>query len=138
MNEHRFGTDPGVRASDADRERAGEQLRRSHAEGRLDVEEFQDRIDRCYAAKTVGELRALVADLPGEQPSDRAFGRPSLRGMRLIALLPVLLAVCLISAIIHGHGLWILVPLLLFTRFWLWGRRGRLMHWYASGGARRA
>ncbi len=57
--------DPRMRASDADRDRAASLLREHHAAGRLDVEEFQERLDKVYAAKTLGELDALMADLPG-------------------------------------------------------------------------
>ncbi len=57
-------SDPRIRASDADRDRAAEALREHHATGRLTVEEFQERLDRVYAAKTVGELDDVMADLP--------------------------------------------------------------------------
>lgn len=55
---------PEMRASDADRERVAEVLREAVAEGRLDMEEFQDRLDSAYAARTQGELAPLVRDLP--------------------------------------------------------------------------
>lgn len=57
--------DPRIRASDADRERTATLLREHHAEGRLAPEEFNDRLDRVFAATTIGELDALLADLPG-------------------------------------------------------------------------
>jgi Domain of unknown function (DUF1707) len=57
--------DPRIRASDADRERTTALLREHHAEGRLSAEEFNDRLDRALAAKTIGELDELLADLPG-------------------------------------------------------------------------
>ena len=57
--------DRRIRASDADRERTTTLLREHHAEGRLTAEEFSDRVDRAFAAKTIGELDALLADLPG-------------------------------------------------------------------------
>jgi hypothetical protein len=57
--------DPRIRASDADRERTATLLREHHAEGRLSAEEFSDRMDRALVAKTIGELDALLADLPG-------------------------------------------------------------------------
>jgi hypothetical protein len=56
--------DPNLRASDADRERAVNLLREHHAEGRLDMEEFHERLNGAYASKTIGELDALLADLP--------------------------------------------------------------------------
>lgn len=57
--------DPRMRASDADRERTAAVLREHHAEGRLTAEEFNDRLDKTFTAKTTGELDALLADLPG-------------------------------------------------------------------------
>jgi hypothetical protein len=54
----------GIRASDAERERAADSLREHYAAGRLDSEELSERLDGVYAAKTVAELRALSADLP--------------------------------------------------------------------------
>jgi DUF1707 SHOCT-like domain len=56
--------DPKIRASDADRERAVALLREHHAAGRLTVEEFNERMDKAYAAKTLGEIDELMADLP--------------------------------------------------------------------------
>ncbi|MEE4543519.1 DUF1707 domain-containing protein [Streptomyces sp. V4-01] len=53
-----------MRASDADRDRIADILRDALAEGRLDSSEHSERIDRVYAAKTLGELQPLVRDLP--------------------------------------------------------------------------
>lgn len=55
---------PYLRASDADRDRVASMLREHHSQGRLDLEEFQERLDRAYRARTFGELDAVVADLP--------------------------------------------------------------------------
>lgn len=53
-----------MRASDAEREATAKVLRRHYAEGRLDHGEYEERIDRCYAAKRVGQLDELTFDLP--------------------------------------------------------------------------
>ncbi len=53
-----------MRASDAERERVAEVLRDAVAEGRLDMEEFDQRLDAVYKARTHGELEPLVSDLP--------------------------------------------------------------------------
>jgi Domain of unknown function (DUF1707)/Cell wall-active antibiotics response 4TMS YvqF len=53
-----------MRASDADRDRVVDILRDALAEGRLSTEEFQERLDTLYAAKTMGELVPLTRDLP--------------------------------------------------------------------------
>ena len=56
---------PGIRASDEDRSRAAAALGEHYAAGRLTLEEFQERLDKVYAATTLGELDRLMADLPG-------------------------------------------------------------------------
>lgn len=57
--------DPTIRASDADRDRAAALLREHHAAGRLTAEEFGERLDQTFAAKTVGDIDGLLRDLPG-------------------------------------------------------------------------
>jgi len=58
-----------LRASDTDREQFVEALRQHHAEGRLTVEELEERTERAYAARTLGDLDALGGDLPPLQRS---------------------------------------------------------------------
>ncbi|WKX70569.1 DUF1707 domain-containing protein [Streptomyces sp. XD-27] len=55
---------PDLRASDAERERVADALRDAVAEGRLTMEEFEERLDAAYRARTHGELAPLVRDLP--------------------------------------------------------------------------
>jgi hypothetical protein len=55
---------PELRASDADRERVAEVLRDALAEGRLDMAEFEERLDATYRARTYGELAPITRDLP--------------------------------------------------------------------------
>jgi uncharacterized protein DUF1707 len=57
-----------MRASDADRERVVEHLRTALQEGRLDLGEYDERMQRAYAAKTYGDLDGLLTDLPVAQP----------------------------------------------------------------------
>ena len=74
-----------VRASDQDRERIAANLGRHYAAGRLTLEEFQERLDRAYAAKTLGQLDDLMADLPKTdlgQPPARPGANPPLPGRR--------------------------------------------------------
>jgi Domain of unknown function (DUF1707) len=56
--------DPGLRASDADRERLVDELEQHAVAGRLTTDEFEQRTGQAYEAKTVGELDALRRDLP--------------------------------------------------------------------------
>jgi hypothetical protein len=53
-----------ILASHADRERAVDVLKAGFTEGRLRQDELEKRVARAYAARTVGELTLLVADLP--------------------------------------------------------------------------
>ncbi|WP_329404561.1 DUF1707 SHOCT-like domain-containing protein [Streptomyces melanogenes] len=64
-----------MRASDAERERVAEALRDAVAEGRLDMEEFEQRLEAAYKARTHGELAPLVRDLP--TPGVRPPSAPS-------------------------------------------------------------
>ncbi|MEU4379669.1 DUF1707 SHOCT-like domain-containing protein [Micromonospora echinofusca] len=54
----------GMRAADADRQAVAERLRVAVDEGRLDLHEYDERLQRTYASRTYGELDALVTDLP--------------------------------------------------------------------------
>ena len=54
-----------ARAGDADREIIAGRLRSAAGEGRIDVGELDERLGRALIAKTYGQLRALVEDLPG-------------------------------------------------------------------------
>jgi hypothetical protein len=60
---------PGVRASDAERERTTELLRDAAAEGRLSFEELAGRIDSAAQAVTRAELERLTIDLRRCRPS---------------------------------------------------------------------
>ena len=75
-----------MRASDADRQRAIDELRRHCAAGRIDVDEFASRIEAVHAAVTLEELEAIRSDLPMMRVAGpgggggiwaRAGGRPS-------------------------------------------------------------
>jgi Domain of unknown function (DUF1707) len=53
-----------IRASDAERQSAATRLNDAVGEGRLTLEEFSQRVDAAYGAKTRGELERVVSDLP--------------------------------------------------------------------------
>jgi hypothetical protein len=116
--------DPGVRAADTDREATTERLRQNHAEGRIDVTEFQDRLDRTYQARTIGELQQLVNDLPRDPQPGRGRGLP-LRPLWALPWVGLLLVAVAISAVggHHHPGLWVLIPLFFLARFLFWGHR---------------
>lgn len=53
-----------LRISDADRHDVAERLREAAGEGRIDLDELEERLEQAYAAKTYGHLYPLTADLP--------------------------------------------------------------------------
>ncbi|MGH3156259.1 MAG: DUF1707 SHOCT-like domain-containing protein, partial [Streptosporangiaceae bacterium] len=57
-----------IRISDADREEVAARLREHFAEGRLSCDELDERISAVFAAKTYGDLRHVLTDLPGSEP----------------------------------------------------------------------
>jgi hypothetical protein len=59
-----MATDDPIRASDADRDVVVAALREAYTAGRLDIEEFDERMSAAYASKTWGDLRGLTIDLP--------------------------------------------------------------------------
>jgi hypothetical protein len=116
-----FGRDPNLRASDADREAAAERIRRSHAEGRLDTTELQERLERCYEAKRLGELHDLVNDLPTD---DVPQPQSPLRHWRwrLAPLVPILIALLAVCAVTGRHGFWLVIPLVFLFYRLCWRR----------------
>jgi hypothetical protein len=120
------GRDPNLRAADADREQIAERLRRSHSEGRLDMDEFQERLERCYAAKTFGQLDQLVRDLPRVPEADerRSPHRFVWWQWRLAGLAPLLIVLVILAAASGHHAFWAwVVVLFILWRVRWWRRR---------------
>jgi hypothetical protein len=59
---------PELRASDTEREQTAEALRQAAGEGRLTVDELDERLHQAFAARTRSELQTLVADLLPPDP----------------------------------------------------------------------
>src|SRR3954453_24074864 len=57
-----------MRAADADRHQVADRLRAALEEGRLDLTEYDERLQGAYAAKTYGDLDRLLTDLPNAAP----------------------------------------------------------------------
>jgi hypothetical protein len=73
-----------LRVSDAERHAVAEVLRQAAGEGRLDMDELDERLEATYAARTYADLVPLTADLPNRPSSALAptaahevAGRPS-------------------------------------------------------------
>ena len=111
--------DDHIRVSDADRERVTARLRENFAEGRLTPDELDERISAALNAKTFGDLRPVMADLPGPVPAPprpapppRPAGPPPWvahrRGPRLM---PLLMLVALVALLAPAGGAWLILGL---------------------------
>ena len=68
--------DPALRCSDADRERVVADLNKHFTEGRLTLDEFDQRSSSAYQARTYADLAILTADLPGGQVVPTVVAEP--------------------------------------------------------------
>ena len=66
-----------MRAGDGDRKQVADQLKTALDEGRLDLSEYDERIQRTYAAKTYADLDGLLDDLPGTVPVQHSQVQPA-------------------------------------------------------------
>src|SRR5689334_7935487 len=122
--------DGSWRISDSDREAAAQALGEHYATGRLDKAEYDERVERAWAARTNTELFPLFADLPAPRgtvvparetvPSVRRTGWPP-RRRGAFGPLPFLL----IPLAILLHAPWLLLVLFLVFVVFRPGRRWR-------------
>jgi hypothetical protein len=59
-----MATGYNLRVGDADREATAAQLREHYADGRLTLDELNERLDQTFAAKTKADLNTVMRDLP--------------------------------------------------------------------------
>ncbi|WP_306208476.1 DUF1707 SHOCT-like domain-containing protein [Actinoplanes sp. RD1] len=127
-----------MRTSDTEREQAATILRAAMSEGRLTLEEGEERLGAVYAAKFRDELAPLTADLPNggrdalaRTPQARAATRRELRGATFfVAFVAVVLTgVWFVSG---AHFFWPAIPLT-FMVLGLMRRWGYATHpeWHA-------
>ena len=95
---------PRIRAGDKDRQRVVEQLGTHFGEGRLTVQEFDERVVRAHASVYLDELPALTADLPRDP---EPHSRPTRSPMRVpssafVVLIAMLLAWSMVAAVVYG------------------------------------
>src|SRR3954470_16322432 len=101
-------SDPSIRISDAERDRAAAELGEHFAQGRLTADEHAERLEQVWSARTRAELVALFGDLPGGGYGPRPVVRdaaparevPSRRRPRLPAPLLALAAVLLVVTVL--------------------------------------
>jgi len=59
-----MATQPSLRIGDRERDAVAAELREHYAHGRLTLEEFNQRLDAVFGAKTQADLSRITADLP--------------------------------------------------------------------------
>jgi hypothetical protein len=65
-----------MRASDGDRQAVADKLKTALDDGRLDLLEYDERLQKTFAAKTYGDLQGLLTDLPGAIPAQQSQVQP--------------------------------------------------------------
>lgn len=116
--------DRRLRVGNAERDAVSGILRAQYVAGRLDSGEFEQRLERCLAAKTYADLDVLLTDFPGLDAPPRRRRAPAMWRLWPVPLLP--LAVVAAIVLSGGHALFLAFPLVFFcvVRPLLWGRRG--------------
>ena len=134
-----------LRASDADREAAAERLRHAAVEGRLEPDELEERLHAALRARTYGELRRLLGDLPAKPmpwERGRAVAMPAARtalvvAMRVAVVVVVVAVVLVVAAVVAaGWMLWAVVWLALCGRRSCGARIGAPSPWVRAPLAR--
>jgi hypothetical protein len=141
--------DDHLRVSDADRDRVTAQLRDHFAAGRITPSELDERLSAALTATTAGDLRAILADLPGPAPvplgaapgPPRAAPAWAARRRPPFPFPPLILLALLAALLIPGAG-WVLLAFVnLILVFWLmaflagaaaFGRPHRRRHHHGS------
>jgi hypothetical protein len=63
-----------MRVGHAERDAVATELREHYATGRLTLDELNERLDKAFAAKTKGDLNAIMTDLPSAGGSGSGMG----------------------------------------------------------------
>jgi hypothetical protein len=120
---------------DRDRERVVEKLKQAYVDGRLTLEELGERTSKALAARTIDDLRPVLAGLPGRPPLPALAMRPArgaATGPRPIPAWPLIIAAIAVLAVLLPavDGGWRHFPPFFAIFFFGWfflrpGRRGR-------------
>ena len=126
-----------MRAADADRQAVADKLRAALDEGRLDLHEYDERLQRAYSAKTYGELGRLLTDLPQVAPPAPAVPVPPRQHVTAQWLMYVWSS--WIPAVTITTTIWLVASLaaqdlLYFWPIWVAGPWGAVLIWQTVGG----
>ena len=137
---------PRIRAGDADRQQAVDRLARSFTQGRLNSQEYDERVAGAYASVYLDELPLLFTDLPPERISPQAYEKAWEQGYGPVQrrrtagpglawqafpglgriLVIVLAALAVLWLLVESHGFFFPLPLIWIGLLGMrTGRRGR-------------
>jgi hypothetical protein len=126
------GSRGNILVSDTERNRVIEMLKQHTADGRLTLDEFEDRVAETLAARRGGELQKVLRDLPPLE-TDGVRARRSLSLAAPPMRLPAVALVLIVVWFAAGHVWW---PLFVFGMFWFCARGRRQHHargWHEAG-----
>lgn len=98
---------PEIRVSDADRERTVKLLERHHVDGRLTWEEFSERMEAAFHARTREDLRRTLVDLPSldeRRPPAEPASRSGTNWRSLLAPPVVVAALIAVAVLLWALG----------------------------------
>jgi len=117
--------DDRIRVSDADRDRVTAQLRDHFAAGRITPGELDERLSAALNAKTFGDLRRIMADLPGPVPALLGAAPAPVRATPAWAVrrhppFPPLILLALFAVLLIPGAGWLLAAFVnVILMFWL-------------------
>jgi hypothetical protein len=94
--------------SDAERQTVIDDLREHTADGRLTLDEFEERVEEALHARTGAELRTVTRELPSlrQTPPSRDWRLPRLPVSPRLLVIAAVVAVALLAGV-----WWVLIPL---------------------------
>lgn len=117
-----------IRIGDTERAEIAEVLGKHYSDGRLDDEEFRERMDRAMSAKTRGDLGCLLSDLPPLGPVTNTLPVPR-HSRRLLTVVLVCAAIVFASTLpwlfVPLHVSWAFVAIVAFLLLYRHDRRRR-------------
>ena len=137
-----------IRASDPEREEYAQILRAAMTEGRLNLEDGEERLGKAYAATFRDELDPLIADLPRSAAFrtpeflDEARRRLRVHTSGVVSVAAVLTGIWLLVAVLaHPVFFWPIIPIAILSlglmrhrRWYRWQSRGGWSPWGGRAG----
>jgi hypothetical protein len=128
-----------MRAADADRQVVADKLKVALDEGRLDLHEYDERLQQAYAAKTYGDLDGLLTDLPTARLSVSAPAPVAVSSKHATAEWLGQVWSSWASAVSITTAIWLVSTLAsrdlqYFWPIWVAGPWGVVLLWYTIGG----